>query len=721
MTTFRDILSRTRSRFEGWLNTNLSKAGIATGLGVSAWCIGAALGHLTAEAQIAGWSTAIAILSAELGKEFIVGLVERIQGDGLTEEAVARIVQEEMERGLALPDLQLLLDQLQIMPAMLEYILNQNNTRLLELLQADLSAFPNLISRQTADAVQASLAPRLDRLSHEISGLNDRNEQILTILESLTATPPLALESGVEPPIQVFVSSLISELVEERQALRQAITGLGISKPWIFEAAPASSQTLDESYLQKVRICDFFVLLVNENISPAVEREFQEAIHYQRPILAFLKKENEDQDQQRSSAAKTLIEQIPTKWTTFRDPTDLAIKVRIAIADEIIRRVRGETIKMSQAQVQHLERINKSLTTAIQNLPPRRFTHLIGREEEISIILQNLRNPDSAAQPIIAITALGGIGKTALAYEIVERSMLEKLFDGLVWESAKTEELEGNRIIPLSTSPSLSFESLVRAIANQLGHDNILHLPPEEQINRVRHILQTGSYLIVVDNLETVESYEELARQLHGLLSPSPASRPSRALITSRERLAIPYIREYHIQGLSKPASIDFVKQEARNRDALGIQKTGLSLLERIYKITHGMPLAMKLLVSQFIAGIPLDTELDRLEGAREDGLYELIYMRLWFKLSIPAQKILIATAAFAASVARPMLQPVSKTSDDELEAAIPELVRMSLIDPSDHATAAQRRYSIHPMTRWFINSPLKDLWERQKKDSRAS
>ncbi len=99
MTTFRDIIARTRSRFEVWLNAGLPKVGVATGLGVTAWCIGAALGHLTTEAQIAGWGTAIAVISAELGKEFIVSLVERIQDDGLTEEAVARIVQEELDRG----------------------------------------------------------------------------------------------------------------------------------------------------------------------------------------------------------------------------------------------------------------------------------------------------------------------------------------------------------------------------------------------------------------------------------------------------------------------------------------------------------------------------------------------------------------------------------------------------------------------------------------------
>jgi hypothetical protein len=358
----------------------------------------------------------------------------------------------------------------------------------------------------------------------------------------------------------------------------------------------------------------------------------------------------------------------------------------------------------------------------LHNLPPRRYTHLVGREEEILTVLQALRNTDLAAPSIIAITGLGGIGKTALAYEIVGRALLEGLFDGLVWESAKSEELEGSRIVQLMPSSTLSIETLVRTIANQLGYDQLLQLPPNELLIRVHQILQNGSYLIVVDNLETVEAYEELARNLHGLLSPSQSVHPSRALLTSRERLTeIPYIYDYYLRGLPKPASIEFLEQEAHDRGATSILQAGKKLLERVFKVTYGMPLAMKLLISQFIAGIPLDTELDRLEGAKEEDIYEFIYMRLWFKLSIPSQKVLVASAAFASSVARFMLQPVSKTMDDEFEVAIPELVRMSLIEPSDHPIAKQRRYSIHPITRWFINAPLRKVWEQQKANSQAT
>ena len=212
---------------------------------------------------------------------------------------------------------------------------------------------------------------------------------------------------------------------------------------------------------------------------------------------------------------------------------------------------------------------------------------------------------------------------------------------------------------------------------------------------------------LVKPELETAERYQDLARCLHDLLSGSQSQQPSKALLTSRERLGeSPYISEYYIQGLSKQFSMEFIVQEARQRSAIGILHTSSRLLERIFTVTHGMPLAMKLIISQFIAGIPLDTELDRLQGAKEQELYRFIYMRLWFKLSIPAQKILVAIDAFTSSASRLMLQTVSKTGDEEFETGIPELVRMALIEPSDHPTAAQRRYSIHPVTRWFINGP---------------
>ena len=197
-------------------------------------------------------------------------------------------------------------------------------------------------------------------------------------------------------------------------------------------------------------------------------------------------------------------------------------------------------------------------------------------------------------------------------------------------------------------------------------------------------------------------------------------SRPGRP--HEPERLVdLPYLFDYYINGLSKPDSRIFLRQEAKDRNAVGLKNADPGLLDEIFEITQGMPLAMKLVVSQYLLGIAIDTELERLKGAKEEELYRFLYLRLWFRLSVPAQKVLVAIAAFAASVARFMLQPVSKTRNDEFTAALVELTRMSLVEPSDHPMESQRRYSIHQMTRWFINSPLRSLWEQQRAPAQLS
>jgi hypothetical protein len=63
----------------------------------------------------------------------------------------------------------------------------------------------------------------------------------------------------------------------------------------------------------------------------------------------------------------------------------------------------------------------------------------------------------------------------------------------------------------------------------------------------------------------------------------------------------------------------------------------------------------------------------------------------------------------------RSMLQPVSELDEVLFNQAVPELVRASLMEVSQHSLANQKRYDIHAMTRWFVNAPLTDLWNQQK------
>jgi len=344
----------------------------------------------------------------------------------------------------------------------------------------------------------------------------------------------------------------------------------------------------------------------------------------------------------------------------------------------------------------------------MQNLPPKPYEQLIGRDEWVNRALDILR--DLEAPPIIAITGIGGIGKTALAHEVARRSVEAGLFEDALWESAKQYELLGGTVVARPDA-AITKESLLNSIARQLGRFEMLQLHPDERRLRLQYILQHNPYLIVVDNLETVEDYQALVEEMASLL------KPSRAILTSRIRLEPnEHIQEVHVKGLSESAAIEFLRREAQEQGVSPIAEAERTVLKRIVEATGGMPLAMKFFIAQVSAGLSIGEELRRLEKAEhEEILYRFIYFDLWATLIIPSQKVLVAIPAFAASVPRFLLQPVARVTDREFEPAVDDLIRKSLVDRTDHEDTQKRRYSVHQLTRHFVNSDLREAWERQK------
>ncbi len=257
----------------------------------------------------------------------------------------------------------------------------------------------------------------------------------------------------------------------------------------------------------------------------------------------------------------------------------------------------------------------------IENLPEQPpYDRLIGRDDELAVL--NAEFLDVGGKSVVVISGLGGIGKTAVAYEVVRRSMRSGRFEKLAWESAKSEEFSGVGI-QQRRKQTISFHQILLGYVRQLGYESLTNLPPEVLQTRLREIFQSHSYLIVLDNLETLEAAQDVARQLYGMVSPGR----SRILITSRKRLADEtYVFDYFIRGLSEPDSMSLIRDESEARGAEMLLKAGSTLLHRIYTTTGGMPLALKLIVSQYLLGIALDDELDRLEKAvDEEELYRFI------------------------------------------------------------------------------------------------
>jgi hypothetical protein len=147
----------------------------------------------------------------------------------------------------------------------------------------------------------------------------------------------------MEEKLIVFISSRINdEMKRARQAVRQAIEELPLTRAWLFEEAPAAADPLDESYLRWVGKCDLFILLLGEDITDAVKTEWETATQARKPRLVFLKKGAQD------DAAWEFAKGLDVKWKEYHTMAELKREVQAAVGDELIKGYRAYGISKGE-------------------------------------------------------------------------------------------------------------------------------------------------------------------------------------------------------------------------------------------------------------------------------------------------------------------------------------------------------------------------------------
>ena len=149
-------------------------------------------------------------------------------------------------------------------------------------------------------------------------------------------------------PLRVFVCSMQEETASERAAIRYHLKRLGkltgLTRPILFEQIPASPDNPEEIYREAVERCDVFVIIVAEDISAPVLREYQFAVKYKKPCF-FFRKDTQNQ----SDALRRFLADINQKWVSYNEPNELASQVVLAIVLDIIKNYRQYRLTKSDA------------------------------------------------------------------------------------------------------------------------------------------------------------------------------------------------------------------------------------------------------------------------------------------------------------------------------------------------------------------------------------
>ncbi len=319
---------------------------------------------------------------------------------------------------------------------------------------------------------------------------------------------------------------------------------------------------------------------------------------------------------------------------------------------------------------------------AYHNLPQPDYVKFIGREEELAWLCERLSPEDRAWQ--IAITGIGGVGKSALAQTTAQHYLnhfdelpVEERFEAIVWVSAKEQVLttEGREAASLTDTIFRTLEDVYTAIAQVMEREDITRAMPAEQYGLVQKALRDKRTLLVMDNLESItdERVKPFLRRI-----PSP----TKVLITSREWLDVADVMR--LQGLSQVEADRLIDEEADTRHVSLNQTERQALID----LTAGLPLPIRLSIARLASGESFEVLTRWLGDATGDvpeycvhGQAELVRQR-----EPNAWRLLLACSLFDRGVgaSRTALGSIIDLSLVERDNGLTQLQRLFLLTRTD-------------------------------------
>jgi predicted ATPase len=385
-------------------------------------------------------------------------------------------------------------------------------------------------------------------------------------------------ETGVintpDQRVRVFVSSTLTELAAEREAVRDAVTRLRLV-PVMFElgARPHPPQPVYRAYLAQSQVFvgvywqSYGWVAPGEQIS-GLEDEYQ--LSAGLPRLIYVKTPAAEREPRLTQLLARIEDEGGVSYKHFSDPAELQQLVENDLA--VLLSERFETTRPGAGGAD---------ATPLAGAVPVPATPLLGREQE-SAAVEDLVVGQGAR--LVTLTGPGGVGKSRLMVEAARR-----LGPGFA---------DGARFLGLA---SVSAPDLVAAaIAAGLG----LNTSAGRLITDLKSYLRPRRLLLALDNFEQVMSAAPLLAEL------LEAAAGLVVLVTSRTVLRLRGEHEFPVPPLPVPpagagrdpadlrryASVNLFTERAQSV-APGFELTGANAgaVAEICRRLDGLPLAIEL------------------------------------------------------------------------------------------------------------------------------
>lgn len=326
-------------------------------------------------------------------------------------------------------------------------------------------------------------------------------------------------------------------------------------------------------------------------------------------------------------------------------------------------------------------------------------------------IMHALLDPN---QLVLAIEGIGGVGKTALAFEIAEQCLTGHIFDVVIWQNASRLDLSISRTI--ERPQVFTFDDLFVSIAMQMGSREVLQVSGTERELLIHTLMHSTKVLLVLDGLDIAPQFQkDTIDRLTQLLNPS------KALLTSRHHFEGDIYR-IHLTGFTTEEALIFVRQEAQERGLKHVLGASTSEIEHIAHASAYLPLALKLAVNE-LGYLPVDAVVQRLlaaQSSESSDLYGFLFAQAWRRTSADGKQVLIALSAFSPSTSASIeaIEAVSNLDRSIVLQSLNELHRLSLVEIDETTSKGYLRYYLHPLTHRFIATVV--IGEQQSREGMA-